>query len=165
MRPSVSRIVGEGGRADSEHGIRVVALHAEGTKLRKAPAWTLTLRAGHGALGDRHAGRDPDRAVLVTSSASYDHLRERGLDLPHGTLGENLVLGGLVVERLAVGTMLHAGPISLQVTAPCTVCSSLSVVDPRLPKLAYGRRGVYVRVVQGGVIGVGDRVRVGSAPA
>lgn len=46
----------------------------------------------------------------------------------------------------------------------CPVCKSLSQFDLRLPKLLYGGRGVYARVLEGGVVRVGDPVLV-LAPA
>ncbi|MEX2535126.1 MAG: MOSC domain-containing protein [Trueperaceae bacterium] len=116
--------------------------------------------ANHGAQGDRHAGRDSTKAVLVTGAGSYDYLAEQGLQLPYGALGENLVVRGLEPEDLPVATTLQIGEVLLELTTPCTVCSNLSVVNLRLPKLVYGRRGVYARIVRGGEIEVGDRVEI-----
>lgn len=136
----------------------IISLHAAGTQLQKERTRALTLIRDHGARGDRHAGRDPARAVLLTSSASYDYLAEHGLVLTYGALGENLVVKGLEPEDLPAATRLRVGDTVLELATPCTVCSNLSVIDLRLPKLVYGRRGVYARVVRGGVIEEGDRV-------
>lgn len=134
----------------------VVSLHAGGARLLKESAASLTLLEGHGAHGDRHAGRDADRALLVTSVSSYVYLAEAGLSLSYGMLGENLVIDGIALHKLSAGTCLSLGRAVLELTLPCPVCKSLSAVDPRLPKLALGRRGIYARVLRG------DEVRRGQ---
>lgn len=141
-----------------------LSLHATGTGLRKERTEVLTLRAGRGAVGDRHAGRDPERALLVVAAASYDAIRGEGIDVPFGGLGENLVLGGVRAEDLVPGARLRTGGVELSLTAPCTVCRSLAQVHPRLPKVAYGRRGVYARVVRGGELATGAAIEVLPPP-
>ncbi len=86
----------------------------------------------------------------------------RGVEVPYGSLGENLVADGLPEGGLAAGTRLALGDVIGRVEAPCTVCRALAEVDPRLPKAAFGRRGVYLRVVRGGLLRPGDPVRIVS---
>lgn len=139
---------------------RLLSLHAAGTGLPKESAAQLRLIAGVGAEGDRHAGKDPDRALLVTPVASYRAIAADGLGLDYGMLGENLVVDEVNPHELPSGTRLGIGEGVLELTHACTVCSSLSTIDLRLPKLAYGRRGVYARVLRGGVVTVGMPVTV-----
>lgn len=131
---------------------RLVSLHAAGSSLPKERSAQLRLIAGVGAEGDRHAGKDPDRALLVTPVASYRAIAAEGLALSYGMLGENLVVDGFNLHDLPTGTRLEVGEGVLELVQVCTVCSSLSTIDLRLPKLAYGRRGVYARVLRGGVV-------------
>ncbi len=139
---------------------RVVSLHlGTGEGLPKPPVEALTLVAGHGALGDRHAGRDPDRAVLVAGLPAYEKAEKAGIPLPYGALGENLLLD-LDPHDLPPGARLEVGEAFLELSSVCTVCASLSQFDLRLPKLLYGARGVYARVLRGGAVRVGDGVRV-----
>lgn len=119
---------------------------------------------GLGVHGDRHYGRSPDRALLLVPDASYDELRARGLDLPRGSLGENLVVDELPAADLAPGTRLQVGDVACEVVEPCPVCRSLVAVHPHLPKLAYGRRGVYLRVRDVGRLQRGDPVRIVGEP-
>ncbi|WP_337844954.1 MOSC domain-containing protein [Thermus sp.] len=139
---------------------KVISLHlGTGAGLPKPQVEVLTLVAGHGALGDRHAGRDPDRAVLVAGLPAYAKAQGAGIALPYGALGENLLLD-LDPHRLPPGARLEVGQALLELASVCTVCASLSQFDPRLPKLLYGGRGVYARVLRGGVVRVGAPVRV-----
>ncbi|GAA6736604.1 MOSC domain-containing protein [Thermus oshimai] len=139
---------------------RVVSLHlGTGEGLPKPRVEALTLVAGHGALGDRHAGRDPDRAVLVAGLAAYQRAEGAGISIPYGALGENLLLD-LDPHDLPPGARLEVGEALLELSSVCTVCASLSRFDLRLPKLLYGGRGVYARILRGGVVQVGDPVQV-----
>jgi len=142
---------------------RILGLYAGGESLSKTPHDAMRVDAG-GAPGDRHHGRDADRALLLVPEADYAAIRAEGIDLPHGSLGENLVVSGLPSGLLA-GTVLRVGSCELEVTGHCTVCASLSAIDPRLPKLAYQRRGVYVRVRYESRLHVEDTVRIVSQPA
>ncbi|RTG98280.1 MOSC domain-containing protein [Thermus scotoductus] len=139
---------------------KVISLHLGlGSGLPKPQMEVLELIAGFGAKGDRHAGKDPDRAVLVAGLPAYEKAREAGIDLPFGALGENLLLD-LDPHHLPPGTRLRVGEALLELAQVCTVCSSLSQFDLRLPKLLYGGRGLYARVLEGGLVRVGDPVRI-----
>lgn len=140
---------------------RLLALFAGGAGFVKDAREEATVDAG-GVRGDRHHGRAPERALLLVPAASYRALAARGIDVPYGSLGENLVADGLPEAGLAPGTLIALGDALGRVEAPCTVCRALAEVDPRLPKAAYGRRGVYLAVVQGGPLRLGDTVRIVS---
>ncbi|WP_117237329.1 MOSC domain-containing protein [Thermus sediminis] len=139
---------------------KVLSLHlGKGPGLPKPQVEALELVAGLGALGDRHAGQDPDRAVLVAGLLAYEKAKGAGIILPYGALGENLLLD-LDPHGLPQGARLQVGEALLELSYACTVCKSLSQFDLRLPKLLYGGRGLYARVLQGGRVRVGDPVRV-----
>ncbi|WP_135257699.1 MOSC domain-containing protein [Thermus caldilimi] len=139
---------------------KVLSLHLGlGSGLPKPQVEVLELIAGFGAKGDRHAGKDPERAVLVAGLPAYEKARESGIELPFGALGENLLLD-LDPHALPPGTRLRVGEALLKFSYVCTVCSSLSQFDLRLPKLLYEGRGVYARVLEGGLVRLGDPVRV-----
>lgn len=142
---------------------RIRAVFAGGEGLRKQALEVLSVDAG-GARGDRHYGRDEDRALLLVPRADYDAIAEAGIPLRDGDLGENVVVDGLPSD-LPAGTHVRIGDVALEVTGACTVCASLSAIDPRLPKLAYQRRGLYVRVRYGGPLRPGDSVRIVGGPA
>lgn len=138
----------------------VISLHAgQGTTLPKPAISKAFLVAGMGVEGDRHFGKHPDRAVLVAGRPTYDMAARAGIVIPPGALGENILMD-LDPHSLVPGTHLQIGRVRLELTSVCTVCSTLSVFDLRLPKVLLGRRGLYARVLQGGVVQVGDAVEV-----
>ncbi len=136
---------------------RVIALHAGSERLGKPARSRLELRH-EGVVGDRHFGGDPDRAVLLVAQRNYLELAERGIELPYGSLGENLVLelDGPAATRLRPGARLRIGGALLEVTSHCSVCGALARLHPSLPKLARGRRGLYARVGMAGTVALGD---------
>ncbi len=142
---------------------RIVGLFAGGPGFVKEARASVHVD-GLGVHGDRHYGRSADRALLLVPAESYDELRKQGLDLPHGSLGENLVVTQLPAQGLAPGTRIGIGGVACEVVAPCPVCRSLAAVHPRLPKAAHGRRGVYLRVRDGGRLQLGDPVRIVGGP-
>jgi len=138
----------------------LLSLHAgPGTNLPKPAVAKARLVEGMGVEGDRHFGKHPDRAVLVVGRSAYERAARAGIELPWGALGENLLID-LDPHELDPGSRLQIGAVLLELADVCTVCSSLSVFDLRLPKVLLGKRGLYARVLRGGVVKVGDSVQV-----
>lgn len=140
---------------------RILALFAGGAGLVKEARSALDVDP-NGALGDRHYGRSSERALLLVPEATYQALRREAIDIPFGSLGENLVASGLPADDLRPGTQLTIGAERFEVAGGCTVCASLAQVHPRLPKASYRRRGVYLRVPVATRLREGDRVRIVS---
>lgn len=144
---------------------QVVSLHLGlGSGLPKPRVEALELVAGFGAKGDRHAGKDPDRAVLVAGLSAYEKAQGAGIPLPYGALGENLLLD-LDPHALPPGARLRVGEALLELSQVCPVCKSLSQFDLRLPKLLYGGRGCTPGSSRAGWCGWGTRSSSSPRPA
>lgn len=143
---------------------QLLSLHAGlAPSLPKPALLQAHLVKGLGVEGDRHFGKHPDRAVLVAGQVSYAQAQRAGIQLPYGALGENLLVD-FDPHLLGEGARLRIGTAVLELTTICTVCDSLSVFDLRLPKVLYNRRGLYARVLQGGVVRIGDWVEILNSP-
>lgn len=135
---------------------KVLSLHASPERgLPRSPVAALRLLEGLGVEGDRKAGKRPDRQVLLLGQATYAYLAEWGLELPHGSLGENIVLD-FDPMTLGLGSLLRVGEAVLQTSSPCSPCAHLYHVHPGLEGLISGRRGMLARVRQGGSVRLGD---------
>jgi len=106
-----------------------------------------------------------DQAVYVYGTTDYawwSAALER--DLAPGTFGENLTIGELESAQLYIGDRLYVGLAILEVTAPRIPCATLAarMGDPAFVKrFRYAERpGLYCRVIQEGVVCVGDQVRL-----
>jgi MOSC domain-containing protein YiiM len=104
-----------------------------------------------GIVHDKHYGKDIERSVLITSVESYTLLETHGITVPHGTLGENLLID-YNPYHLPVGTRLKTGEAILEITQNCTLCKHLAAHDKRIPKLLKDDRGIFAKVVQSGTI-------------
>jgi MOSC domain-containing protein YiiM len=110
--------------------------------------------AGFGFSGCAHARKNSGRQVLLADKETLD-----AMQLHPGIIRENITTEGLNVNGLAMGEQLRIGPVLLQVSAICTPCDQLEKVRPGLRRQMYGRRGMLCRVLEGGVIRMGDAIR------
>lgn len=75
--------------------------------------------------------------------------------MEYGSLGENILID-YNVYNLSMGTQLKIGEVIVEITQNCTICNYLSIIDKSLPKLLRNDRGIFVKVIQSGVIKEGD---------
>jgi len=127
---------------------------------------------------------DPtERAVLFQTVQHYEQLRAQ---FPAGTkfqgdvatFGENIILDGLDAESLCVGDVFYSdkSPLMLKLTFPRLACMRPDKKHPveglrtgqvgtvRHWVSATGRGGFFCRVLQGGDIGAGDRLKLMERP-
>jgi MOSC domain-containing protein YiiM len=89
-------------------------------------------------------------------------------DLPAGRFGENLRTSGLDLTGAVLGERWRMGTVLAEVTAPRTPCAKLQAHwgVPRLIKrfTEHGASGAYLRVLEIGDLGAGDRIEVVERP-
>jgi MOSC domain-containing protein YiiM len=170
--------------AETADGV-VASVHCSGSHTMGKPARSaIRLVAGLGVDGDAHAGvtvrhrsrvaRDPTapnlRQVHLVAAELHDELRERGLAVAPGAMGENVTTRDVDLLALPTGTRLHLGPDAVvEVTGLRNPCRQLDGVREGLMTavLAPGADGSMVRragvmgiVVEGGEVRPGDPVGV-----
>lgn len=117
------------------------------------------------AICDRKNHGGPDQALYLYGGADYAWWeQELGQKLAPGAFGDNLTISDLESAAFNVGDYLHIGEVTLQVTSPRIPCGTFAtrMGDPQWVKKfrAAERPGLYVRVIQEGVIKAGDPVTV-----
>ncbi len=110
-----------------------------------------------GVVEDKYYNKNIQRSVLITSIASYNLAMNSGISVAHGSLGENLLID-YNPYHLRAGDKLMIGDLVLEISQNCTLCKSLAKVDKKLPSLLKDDRGVFAKVVIGGVIKKGDNI-------
>lgn len=133
---------------------RVVALHL--STARRVPMLTparVKAVAEHGLEGDRHAKRNSRRSVLLVEMETLE-----ALGLSPGDVREQVTTSGLGLDALAAGTRLRIGDAVLEVGQPCAPCSRMDELRPGLRAALEGRRGRFARVVETGLLAVGDSI-------
>ena len=111
----------------------------------------LVLIEGYGIEQDKFAGGALDKTVMIIGARSYDMAKEQGMDLKPGSFGEN-ILFDFDPHELEVTNLLKVGDTIIEITQKCTLCNHLSVFGAKLPKLIKNHRGLYCKIIKGGVI-------------
>ncbi len=110
-----------------------------------------------GVCEDKHYGKNRLRSILITSTDSYGLLKENGIEIAHGKLGENILVD-FNPYSLKVGTRLQVGKTILEISQGGMLCAGLAKVHPKLPKLLKNARGIFAKVIEGGEISGGDDI-------
>jgi MOSC domain-containing protein YiiM len=133
---------------------RVVAVcRDELHRFSKVSMGSITLVAGHGVLGDAHAGalvehrsrvrRDPNqpnlRQVHLLHRELFDEARERGYELAPGDLGENILTEGLDLLGMPTGALLDFGGPVVRLTGLRNPCAQINDFRPGLLKVVLAR--------------------------
>lgn len=112
-----------------------------------------------GIEGDAHAGKW-HRQVSLLASESIDEMRAKGLELEHGAFGENLVVQGIELDGIPVGTLLEIGDgVKLQVTQLGKKCHDHCAIYEQVGYCIMPTQGVFARVMSGGDVKVGDSIK------
>jgi MOSC domain-containing protein YiiM len=118
----------------------------------------------HGLEGDAHA-EGGCRQVSLLSLASIHKMVARGAAVAPGDFAENLTVDGLEVMSLPVGTRLRAGPEALlEITQIGKVCHKGCAIREQVGDCVMPREGVFARVLQEGLVKVGDAIEVLNVP-
>uniref|UniRef100_A0A7C2I3E7 MOSC domain-containing protein n=1 Tax=Ammonifex degensii TaxID=42838 RepID=A0A7C2I3E7_9THEO len=120
------------------------------------------LLAGHGLEGDAHAG-DWHRQVSLLALESIEKMRGRGLKVGPGDFAENITTQGLDLMHLPVGTLLRIGAALGEVTQIGKECHTPCAIRRQAGDCVMPREGIFLRVIEGGPVQVGDPVEVVSA--
>jgi MOSC domain-containing protein YiiM len=115
-----------------------------------------------------HGGTN--KAVYAYPSEHYAYWQQQlgRSDFEPGQFGENLTVEGLLEDEVCLGDIYRVGGAVLAVTQPRTPCFKLGIrMDlPQFPKLflASGLLGFYLRVLEEGEVGAGDRIEKIDGP-
>jgi molybdenum cofactor synthesis domain-containing protein len=116
-------------------------------------------RADHGIEGDAHAGAG-HRQVSLLEDVDIETIRSRGLELAPGAFGENVVVHGVAMANLGVGSRVRVGEAELEISQIGKVCHERCAIYERAGDCIMPRAGVFARVARSGVVRTGDAVAV-----
>jgi MOSC domain-containing protein YiiM len=148
----------------------------------------IKLVAGIGIEGDAHAGRtvkhrsrvakDPSqpnlRQVHLIHTELHDELKDKGFNISPGDMGENITTKGIDLLNLPTDTKLYLGDQAvIKVTGLRNPCAQLdrfqtglmsAVLDQDQAGNILRKAGIMSIVISGGVVSIGDRIRVELPP-
>ena len=121
----------------------------------KRPAEKGVFIRDFGIENDAHAGKW-HRQVSLLSYDSVQEFNRRGAGVKDGDFGENLLVEGIDLKNLPVGTILKAGTVTLRLTQIGKECHSGCAIRERTGDCIMPREGVFAEVLEGGEIRAGD---------
>lgn len=117
------------------------------------------LISGIGLDGDKHANAKSLRQLLLVDKEALD-----AVGVAPGAIKENVTVEGLDVMSLSSGTRVRLGAeAAVEISSVCEPCFRMDEIRFGLKDELVGRRGMNTRVVQGGLINVGDPISVEEA--
>lgn len=128
---------------------------------KKSPQPMAQFVADNGIEGDAHAG-PWHRQVSLLRAEDVEAMRLRGLpSLKFGDFAENLVLSGVDLGALGLGSRLRIGRATeVTVTQLGKACHQRCAIYYQAGDCIMPRLGVFARVLRGGTVSTGDPVEV-----
>ncbi len=128
---------------------------------RKTTVEHVRLVTQRGLDGDAHAG-DWHRQVSLLAAEDIATMKAKGLpDLKAGDFAENLIVSGLDLSRLGLGSRLRVGEAAeLSVSQLGKTCHAHCAIYHQTGDCIMPRLGIFARVPDGGEIRVGDPVEI-----
>ncbi len=119
----------------------------------------------YGLIGDAHADCQTNRQVSLLATESIDKMRSRGLNLSPGDFAENITTEGIDLLHLPIGTrILVSDEVILEVTQIGKECHTACAIRRQVGQCIMPKEGVFARVVRGGLVKPGDKVKIGEVP-
>lgn len=112
---------------------------------------------------DAHAGKW-HRQVSLLSYEKIEEFRKKGAPVDEGTFGENLIIQGIDLRHLPVGTRLACGEVLLEVTQIGKQCHNGCEIFRLMGDCIMPREGIFAKVLRGGMISEGDEITVEKRP-
>lgn len=154
-----------------EGDFEIVSLNvSEKTGTRKRPVDSFALEKGRGVVGDAHEGLIEDRQVSLLAVEEIEGadaaLKARGgagcvkaslEGLKPGDFAENVTTRGIALHELPLGTKVRLGSALCEVSKIGKECHAACEIRRLVGDCVMPRRGIFVRVIEGGEVRVADR--------
>ncbi|MCL2321391.1 MAG: MOSC domain-containing protein [Oscillospiraceae bacterium] len=112
-----------------------------------------------GLKGDGHGG-NWHRQVSLLSNEKIEDFKKKGGKVRFGSFGENLVIEGIDLSSLPVGTKLKCNDAVLEVTQIGKECVTRCSIYYAVGDCIMPREGIFARVLTGSKIQKGDEIYV-----
>lgn len=96
---------------------------------------------------------------------SYEKIEDfkaKGVDLLNGAFGENIIVSGINLSGLEIGTKLKSGNVVLEVTQIGKECHHHCAIYHKVGDCIMPREGIFAKVLSEGRLQQGDEIHVVS---
>ena len=129
--------------------------------MRKKSVDSALLKDNYGIDNDAHASEKWHRQVSLLATESIKKMQDKGLDVGPGDFAENITTVGVNLPVLPIGTkMIFGEDIELEVTQIGKLCHNRCAIYEQAGDCVMPREGIFVKVIKGGTIKVGDEIKV-----
>ena len=126
---------------------------------QKRPVDEINFRKDHGIVGDAHAGME-HRQVSRLAAGDIETVRQRLGDIKSGDFAENVVVSGLDMATLGLGSRVQLGDdVILSITQLGKECHTPCRIGQLTGDCIMPRLGLFARVEVGGVASPGQTVK------
>ncbi len=142
-----------------KQGVIIALCTSEKKGTGKSERESVMLLENHGLAGDAHGGVG-HRQVSLLSLEKVDIFRQKGGKVNHGDFGENLLISGIDLAKLPVGTALTSGEVRLEITQIGKTCHQHCQIYEAVGDCIMPREGIFAKVLSGGELKKGDPIYV-----
>ncbi|MCI7145656.1 MAG: MOSC domain-containing protein [Clostridiales bacterium] len=114
----------------------------------------------HGIDGDAHAGKWHRQVSLLAVESVAKVQKALNFELKAGDFAENILTEGIELYTLPVGTKMTIGDAEAEVTQIGKECHQGCAIRELAGDCVMPREGIFVRVLKGGRVKIGDKVQV-----
>lgn len=145
--------------------MRIVAVSTSTRKgERKINRKEITLVANYGVEGDAHADGS-HRQLSLLAMEDIEYMRSMGACVGPGDFAENITTQGVELYTCPAGTRFTIGDdIELLLTQIGKECHMGCAIRQEVGDCIMPRRGVFCRILKGGVVRPGDSFRISFLP-
>ena len=141
----------------------VAVCKSEQKGTRKKAVAEGVLKEDYGLVGDAHADCCTHRQVSLLAMESIDKVKRMGFEVGPGDFAENLTTQGVELFSLPPGTRISVGKdVLLEVSQIGKKCHSGCAIYQDIGKCIMPREGIFARVIHGGHVRGGDRMKIGE---
>ena len=127
--------------------------------IQKKPVFEVFLKENWGIVGDAHAG-NWHRQVSLLDQEKIDEFNKKGADVTPGAFGENIIVSGIDVLHLPIGSYLQIGDALLEITQRGKECHDHCQIYYKMGECIMPKTGMFTKVLKGGNVKVGDEIKV-----
>lgn len=129
--------------------------------VRKKEVESVAVDKEQGIIGDAH-GEDIKRQVSFLGDESVDKLRDKMPELAPGDFAENILVEGITLYELPIGTKMQVGETLFEVTQIGKECHHGCEIKKLTGDCVMPREGIFAKVLKEGTVKVGDTLEVVS---
>lgn len=143
---------------DEQTGRVVAVCVSDRVGEKKRPVESVEVRAGHGIVGDAHAGTKRQLSLLAREEIDAFQAAHPGLELAPGAFAENFTIAGIDWSGAAVGESLTIGPVRGEIIQLGKSCHQGCAIRTQTGDCIMPKHGLFLAALTGGTVRPGDPV-------